>query len=189
MWLGARPFSSEDKEIPELIEVPEISKCYYQTLGIEKDANTLKVREAYLALARQYHPDKIINAIDQIEKSNPEQSPEYYQQKKDEALKYFTHVSKAYETLADDHQRAIYDEEQITDEEFFRVKMGPITINILYVFMTTVAASATYMIDRKTGIITKYVLGKQASKFDPNACPIDHTKRTEMIEEARTQRK
>ena len=34
---------------------------------------------------------------------------------------YFTHVTKAYETLSDDQKRAIYDEESVTDEEFFTI--------------------------------------------------------------------
>ena len=62
--------------------------------------------------AREFHPDK-----------NPE------------ALEYFTHCTKAYEILGDDHKRAIYDEESISDEEFFTFKIGSIKINIFSIFM------------------------------------------------------
>ena len=45
-----------------------------------------------MKIAKEFHPDK-----------NPE------------SLAYFTEVSKAYETLYDDHKRAIYDEDSLTD--------------------------------------------------------------------------
>ena len=92
MKVGKRTFSSQ-------IEVPEIEKCYYKTLGVEKNVNQHEIRQAYLAIAREFHPDKVGD--------------------NDEALAYFTHVSKAYETLYDEHKRAIYDDESISDEDFF----------------------------------------------------------------------
>ena len=99
-------FSSKNEEFAN-IHVPKIEKCYYQTLGIAKDANSHQVRQAYLALARDWHPDKFEGVEDKT--------------KADEALKYFTHVSKAYEHLYDDHKRAIYDDESISDEDFFTI--------------------------------------------------------------------
>ena len=45
---------------------------------MKKDANQQEVKEAYLKLARVYHPDK-----------NPN------------SLEYFTHVTRAYEILGD----------------------------------------------------------------------------------------
>ena len=92
--------------------IPKIEKCLYRTLEVRKDANLQEIKEAYLKKARMFHPDK-----------NPE------------ALEYFTHVTKAYETLGDDHKRAIYDEESITDEEFFTFKIGPVKVNMFTVFM------------------------------------------------------
>ena len=77
-----------------------------------KDANKFDIKEAYLAKARLFHPDK-----------NPE------------ALEYFTQIAKAYEILSDPHKRAIYDEESITDEEFFTIHLGPIKINLFTIFL------------------------------------------------------
>ena len=114
----------------------------------------------------------------------PEAEPEYFEKKKEHALKYFTHVTKAYETLADDHQRAIYDEEQLDDIQYFSYSLGPFTFNVLYIFTAMILGSVVYLGDRKFGLVSKYILGKESGR-DENACPIDHKKRSEMIEIAR----
>ena len=59
---------------------PDLDKDLYKTLGVESDANPKEVREAFLQKARDYHPDK-----------------------RPECLEYFTHVTKAYETLSETH--------------------------------------------------------------------------------------
>ena len=41
-----------------------------------------------------------------------------------ECLEFFTHVRKAYETLSDEHKRAVYDDESIPDEEYFTLQLG-----------------------------------------------------------------
>ena len=53
-----------------------------------KDANQEDIKAAYLSKAREFHPDK-----------------------RPDCLEFFTHVTKAYETLGDEHKRAIYDDE------------------------------------------------------------------------------
>lgn len=65
--ISRRAFSSSP------LNVPEIQKCFYQTLGVKKDANRQEVRDAYLKIAKEWHPDKV--------DGHPE------------ALAYFTHVS------------------------------------------------------------------------------------------------
>ena len=52
-----------------------------------------------------------------------------------EALEYFTHIAKAYETLSEPSRRAIYDEEAISDEEFFTLKIGPFKVNLFTIFL------------------------------------------------------
>ena len=79
--LLVRPFSSK----------PIIDKCLYKSLGVAKNANRSEIRNAYLGLAKRWHPDKV------------GEDPE--------ALAYYTHISQAYETLYDDHKRAIYDDD------------------------------------------------------------------------------
>ena len=119
------------------IPIPEIKKWYYETLGVDKEANSLEIKEAYLNLARKFHPDK-----------HPE------------ALEYFTHVTKWYETLYDDHKRAIYDEDSLTDREFFTIKLGPLKINLLIVFPFTLVLFI--------GLIYSRMKNKKVE------CPIDH---------------
>ena len=139
------------------MQVPEIDKCLYKTLGVDKEANSHQIRQAYLTLAKEWHPDKMPGDED--------------------ALKYFTHVSKAYETLYDDHKRAIYDDESMSDEDFFTIQLGPVRINLFMMFFAAVGTSALYFANKKFGFISQ--------KKDPNACPIDHKNRNEMIQIAR----
>ena len=56
------------------------------------------MKQAYLQRARDFHPDR-----------------------RPDCLEYFTHCTKAYEVLYDDHKRAIYDDERISDADFFSV--------------------------------------------------------------------
>ena len=89
-----------------------------------------------------------------------------------DALHYFTHVSNAYETLYDDHKRAIYDDDSIEDSEYFTLKVGPLKINLFVVFVLSLTTSISYFVAKKYGL-----LGSQANA---NACPVDHRQRVEM---------
>ena len=64
------------------------SKNLYSILGIQRNAEVLEIKKAYLRLAREFHPDR---------NPNPE------------AKEKFTEVSEAYQTLSDDMKRAAYD--------------------------------------------------------------------------------
>jgi len=107
------------------------------------------VRQAYLQLARDFHPDK-----------HPE------------ALEYFTHATKAYETLHDDHKRAIYDDEMTSDADFFSMEIGGNKINLLLVFTVLGVSAASFIVYLKV----------TAGPPTEGRCPIDHAKRNEMVE-------
>ena len=62
---------------------------YYQTLGVERDANDATIKKAYRKLARKYHPDVSTEA---------------------DAEERFKALSEAYEVLKDPEKRAAYDQ-------------------------------------------------------------------------------
>lgn len=64
-----------------------MSKDYYKTLGIEKNASKDEIKKAFHKMAHKYHPDK---------------------KEGDEAK--FKEVNEAYQTLSDDQKRAQYDQ-------------------------------------------------------------------------------
>jgi curved DNA-binding protein CbpA len=63
---------------------------YYFVLGISADATAEEVRQAYLALAKKYHPDR---------------------NKSPEATAMMAEINLAYETLCDSKRRREYDRE------------------------------------------------------------------------------
>ena len=64
-------------------------KDYYETLGVNRDADAGALKSAYRKLAMQYHPDR-----------NPGDA---------EAEARFKEINEAYEVLKDDQKRAAYD--------------------------------------------------------------------------------
>ncbi|HYM38802.1 MAG TPA: molecular chaperone DnaJ [Thermoplasmata archaeon] len=64
---------------------------YYATLGVPRGASKEDIKRAYRRLAKQYHPD--------LNKDNPKAAEEKFKE-----------VSEAYEVLADDEKRRIYDQ-------------------------------------------------------------------------------
>jgi molecular chaperone DnaJ len=67
-----------------------MSKDFYETLGVSKDASESEIKKAYRKLARKWHPD--INAGNE------------------EAEKKFKEISEAYDCLGKKEKRKIYDE-------------------------------------------------------------------------------
>lgn len=65
-------------------------KCYYEVLGLPRDASDEDIKKSYRKLALQWHPDKNPNNID-------------------EAKTQFQLVQQAYEVLGDSNERAWYD--------------------------------------------------------------------------------
>src|SRR2546426_7807992 len=64
---------------------------YYGVLGVPRGASKDEVKRAYRRLAKKYHPD--------LNKDNPKAAEEKFKQ-----------LSEAYEVLADDDKRKIYDQ-------------------------------------------------------------------------------
>lgn len=85
----------------------------YAVLGIERTARREKVREAYYALARRYHPDRF--------RSGPlaDLLPRFEE--------YFRWVTEAYNTLIDPAGRAEYDEQLSSSLASDREAKGPDT--------------------------------------------------------------
>jgi len=67
-----------------------MAKDYYDILGVSKDASKSEIKKAYRKKAKKYHPDK-----------NPDDP--------DKAREKFKEISEAYEVLADDDKRKLYD--------------------------------------------------------------------------------
>lgn len=66
-----------------------MSKCYYETLSVERNADDNTIKKAYRKLAMKYHPDR--------------------NQGDDAAEAMFKECSEAYEVLSDGKKRQIYD--------------------------------------------------------------------------------
>lgn len=73
-----------------------MAKKLYQILGIDDQADEVKIRKAYRKLALQYHPDRNPNNPDAVEK--------------------FKEMAAAYEILGDAEKRKKYDQGLINDQ-------------------------------------------------------------------------
>src|SRR3989304_592756 len=69
-----------------------VKRDYYEVLGIARGASADDVKGAYRRLAMQFHPDRVPT------------------EQKAEAEERFKDVSEAYEVLADEEKRRLYDE-------------------------------------------------------------------------------
>ena len=67
-----------------------MAQCYYDVLGVTRDADSGAIKSAFRKQAMQYHPDR-----------NPGDS---------EAEKHFKEISEAYDALKDPQKRAAYDQ-------------------------------------------------------------------------------
>ena len=86
--------------------VKEMTRDYYEILGISRNADANDIKKAYRKLALKYHPDK---------------NPSKYAEEK------FKEISEAYAVLSDDEKRQMYDQyghagidQQYSSEDIFR---------------------------------------------------------------------
>lgn len=89
--LYLRKYNIYEEDLYAEYENDNKEQSYYELLGIEFNAGSEEIRDAFRRLAIEYHPDKNIN------------NPNYDGEK-------FFKIYEAYETLSDEHKRKIYDE-------------------------------------------------------------------------------
>ncbi|XP_014087286.2 dnaJ homolog subfamily C member 21 [Bactrocera oleae] len=87
-------------------------RCYYEELGVARDATDGDIKSAYRKLALRWHPDKNLNAVDV-------------------AKERFQLIQQAYEVLSDPQERAWYDNHR---DQILRGKNSDYTENCLDVF-------------------------------------------------------
>ncbi|KAH8309182.1 hypothetical protein KR059_006633 [Drosophila kikkawai] len=87
-------------------------RCYYEELGLQRDANDGDIKTAYRKLALRWHPDK-----------NPDSLAE--------AKERFQLIQQAYEVLSDPQERSWYDNHR---EQILRGKNSEYAENCLDVF-------------------------------------------------------
>ena len=81
---------SQGKEKRRQLEVTNVTKDFYEVLGVERNASSEDIKKAYRKLAIKYHPDK--NPGDQ------------------KAEDKFKEISAAFEVLKDEEKRQKYDQ-------------------------------------------------------------------------------
>lgn len=94
----AGPLGPEDQEAMSLIEErlkTAQGKDHFGVLGLERGAPKAQVKKIYFQLARTFHPDRFF-----------ERSPAVRHRADD----YFTLITRAYDTLSNDGERAKYEE-------------------------------------------------------------------------------
>jgi DnaJ-domain-containing protein 1 len=71
-----------------------LSGTYYEVLGVPSDASTLVIQNAFFALAKKWHPDRLRAELADL---------------KEQATRAFARVSEASQTLSDPEARRTYD--------------------------------------------------------------------------------
>ncbi len=89
-----------DEKLAEVIEISEQlpTMDYYQILNVPDNSSSYQIKSSYFRLAREYHPDCFANDL-------PSDI-------KEKIKDVFAHVTKAYDTLADDKKKQAYDAER-----------------------------------------------------------------------------
>ncbi len=84
-----------EKDILSYYEHIQDEEDFYRILNIRKDASADEIKEAYFKSIKKFHPDANMNFPEDI---------------RVKAERIFTKVTKAYETLSDEHKRKTFDE-------------------------------------------------------------------------------
>lgn len=82
-------------------------KCYYEVLGLERDATSDDIKKKYRRLALQWHPGTAARLHAPPHSAYVSADKNIHRQ--EEATRTFAEIVNAYETLADVHERAWYD--------------------------------------------------------------------------------
>ena len=109
-----RYFSTNNNRITkETLE----SLTYYEVLNVNRNSSKIEIRNSYLKLARKFHPD--------LQK---EPSVIYIQLE-------FSYIAQAYQTLMDDKAKADYDERILTNDDYYSIKLGKVSLSLKYIFI------------------------------------------------------
>jgi DnaJ-class molecular chaperone len=101
-----------------------MAKDYYIVLGVSREADLKKIKEAYRKIAKQYHPDMT---------------------RTKESVKKFIEIKEAFETLGDEEKRKRYDEGLRRENEPIAINRRPDIVEFRRSFFNEMEPFYTYV--------------------------------------------
>ncbi len=99
-----KPEKEAEITLEQYLEQIENAENHYEKFAVEPDASEAKIKAAYFALAKQFHPDLFYRKVE-VDKHN-------------EIQQAFTSIAQAYETLRNKETREVYDYKMRKNIEF-----------------------------------------------------------------------